>query len=78
MYRITYGDNVIFDPYDEELKVPDASMSDEINAAAYLDFTISVLHPLYDTRTRQGRMLVFQREHLVSRDCVLDRKRYTG
>lgn len=49
MYRITYGDNVIFDPYDEELKVTDASMSDEINAAAYLDFTISVLHPLYDT-----------------------------
>ena len=50
MYRILYNDSTIFDPYGNENEVvTDASMSVEINAAAYLDFTMSRLHPLYDT-----------------------------
>lgn len=50
MYRILYNESTIFDPYGNENEVvTDASMSVEINAAAYLDFTMSRLHPLYDT-----------------------------
>ena len=49
MYRITYGDSVVFDPYDNDLSVTNAKMSAEINAASYLDFTISMRHPLYNT-----------------------------
>lgn len=48
MYRITYGDSVVFDPYDDDLTVTNAKMSAEINAASYLDFTISMRHPLYN------------------------------
>ena len=48
MYRITYGDSVVFDPYDDDLSVTNAKMSAEINAASYLDFTISMRHPLYN------------------------------
>lgn len=48
MYRILYNDSTIFDPYGNENEVvTDASMSVEINAAAYMDFTMSRLHPLY-------------------------------
>lgn len=50
MYRILYNDSTIFDPYGNENEVvTDASMSVEINAAAYMDFTMSRLHPLYKT-----------------------------
>ena len=50
MYRILYNDSTIFDPYGNENEVvTDASMSVEINAAAYMDFTMSRLHPLYNT-----------------------------
>ena len=50
MYRILYNESTIFDPYGNENEVvTDASMSVEINAAAYLDFTMSRLHPLYNT-----------------------------
>ena len=49
MYRILYNDSTIFDPYGNENEVvTDASMSVEINAAAYMDFTMSRLHPLYN------------------------------
>lgn len=50
MYRILYNDSTIFDPYGNENEVvTDASMSVEINAAAYMDFTMYRLHPLYNT-----------------------------
>lgn len=50
MYRILYNDSTIFDPYGNENEVvTDASMSFEINAAAYMDFTMYRLHPLYNT-----------------------------
>lgn len=50
MYRILYNDSTIFDLYGNENEVvTDASMSVEINAAAYMDFTMSRLHPLYNT-----------------------------
>ena len=50
MYRITYDGLTIFDPYgDADEVVSDASMSVEVNASAYLDFTMAMTHPLYDT-----------------------------
>ena len=50
MYRILYNDSIIFDPYGNDNEVvTDASMSVEINAAAYMDFTMSRNHPLYNT-----------------------------
>ena len=50
MYRILYNDSTIFDPYGNDNEVvTDASMSVEINAAAYMDFTMSRNHPLYNT-----------------------------
>lgn len=50
MYRILYNDSTIFDPYGNDNEVvTNASMSVEINAAAYMDFTMSRLHPLYNT-----------------------------
>ena len=49
MYRIKYNDLIIFDPYDTNSQVFDAKLSQKINSAAYLDFTISNKHPLYDT-----------------------------
>ena len=56
MYRITYDGLTIFDPYgDADEVVSDASMSVEVNASAYLDFTMAMTHPLYDTiRERAG------------------------
>lgn len=50
MYRILYNDSTIFDPYGNDNEVvTNASMSVEINAAAYMDFTMSRPHPLYNT-----------------------------
>ena len=55
MYRIKYNDLIIFDPYDTNSQVFDAKLSQKINSAAYLDFTISNEHPLYDTvKERDG------------------------
>ena len=56
MYRITYDGLTIFDPYGNANEVvSDASMSVEVNASAYLDFTMTMTHPLYDTiRERAG------------------------
>lgn len=56
MYRITYDGLTIFDPYGNANEVvSDASMSVEVNASAYLDFTMAITHPLYDTiRERAG------------------------
>ena len=56
MYRIAYDGLTIFDPYGNANEVvSDASMSVEVNASAYLDFTMAITHPLYDTiRERAG------------------------
>lgn len=49
MYRILYNNSIIFDPYgDADEVVIDARMTNEINAASYLDFTMAPTHPLYD------------------------------
>lgn len=61
MYRILYNDLTIFDPYgDDNEVVTDASMDSGENAATYLDFTISVKHPLYNTvAERDGKVRLY-------------------
>lgn len=47
MYRMLYNDNFLFDPFDETRIVSSASITTNVNAASYLDFTIAANHPLY-------------------------------
>lgn len=60
MYHITYDGLTIFDPYgNADEVVSDASMSVEVNASAYLDFAMAIMHPLYDTiRERAGVVIL--------------------
>ena len=48
MYRMLYNDNFLFDPFDETRIVSSASITTNVNAASYLDFTIAANHPLYN------------------------------
>ena len=49
MYRILYNKSIVFDPYGEADEVViDAKMTNEANAASYLDFTMAPTHPLYN------------------------------
>lgn len=76
MYRIKYNDSTIFDPYDDDEVVTDAKLTQEVNAAAYLDFTISPKHPLYDTvKERDG---VVTLEWLSNDDSEEDEKLFEG
>lgn len=76
MYRIKYTDSTIFDPYDDDEVVTDAKLTQEVNAAAYLDFTISPKHPLYDTvKERDG---VVTLEWLSNDDSEEDEKLFEG
>lgn len=60
MYRILYDDDYIFDPIEEAEVVTDATLTNNINAAAYLDFTISPKHPLYNVlQERAGTVRVY-------------------
>lgn len=48
MYRMLYNDSFLFDPFDETRIVSSASITTNVNAASYLDFTIAANHPLYN------------------------------
>lgn len=48
MYKMLYGDKMLFDAYSDDERIMDASLSQQsVNVPAYLDFTISITHPLY-------------------------------
>lgn len=48
MYKMLYGDKILFDAYSDDERIIDASMSQQsVNVPSYLDFTISIKHPLY-------------------------------
>lgn len=72
MYRILYNDSTIFDPYGNENEVvTDASMSVEINAAAYMDFTMSRLHPLYNMiAERDGVVTLYWDENVLFQGVI--------
>lgn len=48
MYRMMYNDQYLFDAFDSTRAVSDARLTNNVNAASYLDFTIYPGHPLYD------------------------------
>lgn len=47
MYRVLYDDEYLFDPYGDDV-ITDSSISGEVNAAVYFDFTIERNHRLYN------------------------------
>lgn len=63
MYRMLYNDNFLFDPFDETRIVSSASITTNVNAASYLDFTIAATHPLYDTiEQRSGTITLYSND----------------
>lgn len=54
MYRMLYNDSFLFDPFDETRIVSSASITTNVNAASYLDFTIAANHPLYNVIEHQS------------------------
>lgn len=60
MYRMLYNDNFLFDPFDETRIVSSASITTNVNAASYLDFTIAANHPLYnEIKQRSGTITLY-------------------
>lgn len=60
MYRMLYNDNFLFDPFDETRIVSSASITTNVNAASYLDFTIAANHPLYnEIKQRSGIITLY-------------------
>ena len=60
MYRMLYNDNFLFDPFDETRIVSSASITTNVNAASYLDFTIAANHPLYNKiEQRSGTITLY-------------------
>lgn len=60
MYRMLYNDNFLFDPFDETRIVSSASITTNVNAASYLDFTIAANHPLYnEIKQRSGTIALY-------------------
>lgn len=55
-----YNDNFLFDPFDETRIVSSASITTNVNAASYLDFTIAANHPLYnEIEQRSGTITLY-------------------
>lgn len=55
-----YNDSFLFDPFDETRIISSASITTNVNAASYLDFTIAATHPLYDTiEQRSGTITLY-------------------
>ena len=55
-----YNDNFLFDPFDESRIVSSASITTNVNAASYLDFTIAANHPLYnEIEQRSGTITLY-------------------
>ena len=46
-YTVTYDEEFLFDPYGDDV-ITDSSISGEVNAAVYFDFTIASNHRLYN------------------------------
>lgn len=60
MYRMLYNDSFLFDPFDETRIVSSASITTNVNAASYLDFTIAANHPLYnEIEQRSGTIALY-------------------
>ena len=57
-YRILYGSDILWEPYsNSEDSIYDASMSVNINAAKYLDFTMPPTHSLYNKVAERAKIV---------------------
>lgn len=60
MYKILYDNDFLFDPFDDSRVVYNASITNNVNAASYLDFTVTSAHPMYDKiEERSGIITVY-------------------
>lgn len=66
-YIVTYDDDYLFDPYTgDDSTISDASISEDVNASAYFDFTIPSTHHLYNTiEERAGIVKVYSDSKLL-------------
>nr|DAF70057.1 MAG TPA: Putative tail protein [Caudoviricetes sp.] len=57
-YRILYGNQILWEPYSDASDfIMDASISMNMNAAKYLDFTIPPTHNLYDIIAERDKII---------------------
>lgn len=57
-YRILYGNQILWEPYSDSTDaITDASMSVNMNAAKYLDFTMSPTHSLYNVIAERDKLI---------------------
>ena len=57
-YRILYGTDILWEPYSDNTDaITDASMSVNMNAAKYLDFTMPPTHSLYNVIAERDKLI---------------------
>lgn len=57
-YRILYGNQILWEPYSDSTDaITDASMSVNMNAAKYLDFTMPPTHSLYNVIAERDKLI---------------------
>lgn len=47
MFYVKYGDDFLFDPYDDRARIANVQITGSLNTCPYLDFTLTPKHPLY-------------------------------
>lgn len=73
MYRMLYNDSFLFDPFDETRIVSSASITTNVNAASYLDFTIAANHPLYNVIEHQsGTVTLYSDKEKLFQGLITD------
>ena len=57
-YRILYGTDILWEPYSDNTDaITDATMSVNVNAAKYLDFTMPPTHSLYNVIAERDKLI---------------------
>jgi hypothetical protein len=65
MYTMSYNGQSLFDPYEKAETVYDAKISGSVNTAAYLDFKITPLNPLYDVLKERDQEVWVKQDDVV-------------
>ena len=47
MFYVKYGDDFLFDPYDDRARIANVQITGSLNTCPYLDFALAPKHPLY-------------------------------
>ena len=71
-YTVTYDGEFLFDPYGDDV-ITDSTVSGEVNAAVYFDFTIESTHRLYDKiEEKAGIVKVYSDKKLLFMGEITD------